>query len=464
MRFSVRTYGCQMNQRDSEAVDAMLTHHGYVPADAEADADVVIVNTCSIREKAEDKALGKLGLMVATKRDRPARIVGVIGCMVQRLQGTLFERVPGLDFAVGTHRLAALPGVLERVLAGERAVLDAAADGLRGGGAPSGHTDTGAAAFVNILYGCDRRCTYCVVPNVRGSEWSRPAGEILEEVRGLTARGVREVTLLGQSVMAYGQRTAAWPEGSCSPRGYSEPLSRLLEAVGGVAGVARVRFTSGHPSGCTAELARAMAELPAVCEHLHLPLQSGSDRILGLMRRGYTADGFRCAVTRLRDAMPGFAVTTDVIVGFPSESREEFERTRAFMDEIGFDNAFIFKYSPRPDTPASAMTDDVSEDEKMRRNRELLADQDRRGLSLNGALVGSDVEVLVEGVSRRNSARWTGRTRTNKIVVFEPRPGLAPGDLGTVRVERAMAQTLYGTVLDRQPSGPARAACAGGMP
>jgi tRNA-2-methylthio-N6-dimethylallyladenosine synthase len=282
---------------------------------------------------------------------------------------------------------------------------------------------------------------------VRGPEWSRPAARVIEEVRALVAGGVREVTLLGQSVMSYGRRNGVWDPDVISPTGYREPFPMLLEAVDGIRGLARLRFTSGHPSGCTEELARAMRDLTSVCEHIHLPLQSGSDRILQRMGREYTADAYRAAVARLKAAVPDLTVTTDIIVGFPSETLAEFEMTRQFMEEIGFDNAFIFKYSSRPETPAAEWEDDVPWDEKQRRNRVLLEDQDRRALAANRALIGGDVEILVEGRSRREPSRWSGRTRADKIAAFEPDAGLKPGDLRKVRVERATAQTLFGRLI-----------------
>lgn len=448
MKIHVRTYGCQMNERDTDSVISLLAARGHERAGNEEDADVIIVNTCSVREKAEDKALGKLGLMVAAKRDRPQRLVGAMGCMVQRLRAGIFDRVPGLDFAVGTEQHHLLAEVIERVLDGERPVLEAATDADLPDSAEelTGHVSGRTSAFVNILFGCDRGCAYCIVPSVRGRERSRPGESVLAEVRALATDGIREVTLLGQSVMSYGRKNKVWPGDYVSPNGFVEPLTRLLEAVANVDGIERVRFTSGHASGCTSELARAMASVPEVCEHLHLPLQSGSDRILKMMRRGYTTGEYRAAVDRLRAAAPDMAITTDIIVGFPSETVEEFEMTRRFMEEIAFDNAFIFKYSPRPGTAASEWDDDVPAEEKMRRNRVLLEEQDRRGLALNGTLVGQAIEVMVEGVSLRNSSRWSGRTRTNKIAVFEPRNGIAPGDVVDVMIEKAMAQTVYGTI------------------
>ena len=445
MKVLVITYGCQMNVRDSEAVSALLARQGYAPAEGEADADIILINTCSVRGKAEAKALGKLGLLVAdSRRNHPERIIGVMGCMVQRLGTELFKKVPGLGFAIGTHAMSRLPRVLQDVFEGKTPVLDV--DEGDDCEALTGHVEGKLSAYVNILLGCDRRCTYCIVPTVRGQEWSRPAESVVDEVRALAAQGVREVTLLGQSVMNYGRRNLVWPEDAVSPGGYQTPFPRLLEAVDAVAGIERVRFTSGHPSGCTAELVRAMVELPTVCEHLHIPCQSGSDLILERMRRGYTADQFKAAACALQTALPGVALSTDIIVGFPGETEEDFDRTRAFMEEIGFDNAFIFKYSPRSGTPAAAWPDDVSDGEKMRRNQLLLGDQARRVEAINGALIGAQVEVLVEGPSLRNAARWSGRTRTNKVAVFDPVAGVARGECVNMVVERVTATTLYGKV------------------
>jgi tRNA-2-methylthio-N6-dimethylallyladenosine synthase len=445
MKFHIKTYGCQMNERDSELAGALLLKHGFEQASDEDGADIVIVNTCSVRGKAEDKAIGKLGFLAAGKRERPGRIIGAIGCVVQQMEGEILRRVPGLDFAVGTRRIGRLPEVVASVLNGRAPIVDTGGDTARDED-QSLHIRGPVSAFVNILYGCNRKCTYCVVPAVRGAEWSRPAESILDELRELARAGVSEVTLLGQSVMSYGLANNVWPESYRSPRGFMEPLPRLLEAANDLGGIKRIRFTSGHPSGCTAELAAAMAGLPAVCEHLHLPLQSGSDRILKMMKRGYSSDDYRQAVHRLREGMPGMAITTDIIVGFPSETERDFEMTAQFMDEIGFDNAFIFKYSPRPETAAAALKDDVPAAEKMRRNKALLAQQDKRGIGINRKLVGSEVEVLVEGTSLRNKTRLAGRTRTNKIAVFEGRKGNKAGDMVSVNIRRAAAQTLYGEI------------------
>lgn len=446
MNFCIKTYGCQMNERDSEAIGELLIRHGHNRVVDEAGAEVLIVNTCSIRGKAENKAVGKLGVLVHGKKSHPGLIVGAVGCMVQRMKEDLFRQVPELDFAVGTHKLSRLPEIVDLVLRGQGPVLDAG-EGGESLEELSGHIRGSVSAYINILLGCERGCAYCVVPFVRGKERSRPGFSVVEEVRNVVAQGCVEVTLLGQSVMSYGRTNPVWPLAHVSPMGFTEPLARLLEAVSGVDGLKRIRFYSGHPSGITPEIARTMSELPAVCEHMHLPLQSGSDRILRMMRRGYTADDYRRAVDLLRAKVPGLALTTDIIVGFPGETHDDFEETYKFMAEIGFDNSFIFKYSPRPGTPSCKMTDDVTPAEKMRRNKVLLTLQDEMGLVINGRTVGQLEEVLVEGVSLRNQARWAGRTRTGKIVIFEPGPDTSPGDIVKLKIERVMAQTLYGNMI-----------------
>ena len=465
----IKTYGCQMNERDSEMIAVLLQRHGYALAARERQADAVIINTCSVRAKAEEKAIGKLRMLIAGRPEHPGLIVGVVGCMVQRLKADLLRKVPGLDFAVGTHGFARVPTVLAAAQA--RRTSAAAGIGLtdqnppaRRAGAKTGypaildvasaddpydghtHRPGAVSAFVNILFGCDRHCAYCVVPEVRGGEWSRPARAVIEEVRQLLAQGAKEITLLGQSIMAYGRQNHVWDTGVKSVRGFSEPLPRLLEALNDLPGLRRLRFTSGHPCGCTAELARAFTELPAVCEHLHLPVQSASDRILQLMRRGYTVDDYRAAVRRLKSAMPRIMLSTDVIVGFPTETAEEFDLTRAFLEEIGFDNVYIFKYNPRPGTLASQWPDDVSAAEKLRRNHVLLEDQGRRSQVLHQALVGRTCEVLAEGPSLRNAACWAGRTRDNILAIFPVVPGIQVGDFGRLRVARATAQALYGEI------------------
>ncbi len=444
MRICIITYGCQMNERDSERLAALLRRQGYQPTSQESAADVVIVNTCSIREKAEQKALGKLRLLIDSKAARPERIIGAVGCMAQRLGLDILRQVQGLDFAVGTHRLSHLPSLLDLVRNRRCQVVDV--QEISDSEDQSCHEPGRVTAFINILFGCNRRCTYCIVPRVRGAEWSRSAQEIIAEARELVSDGVKEITLLGQSIMSYGRSNPVWADDYRSARGFIEPLPRLFEALQEIPGLQRIRFTSGHPSGCTPELVRAMLELPAMCEHLHLPLQSGSDRILQRMNRGYTLADYRQAVQRLRASLPDIAITTDIIVGFPSETMDDFAMTRAALAEIGFDNAFIFKYSSRPGVPASFRLDDVSAEEKLQRNHILLTEQNSYCLTLNQRCLGQRLEVLLEGPSRRNPERWMGRTRTNKIVLLDAEPDLHAGDLISVMIKQAKMQTLYGSL------------------
>lgn len=445
MTFFIHTYGCQMNVRDSDAVAAALVSAGHTAAPDEESADLVIVNTCSVREKAEDKAVGKLGLLCKSKREHPGRIVGVMGCMAQRMADGIFSRVRGLDFTVGSRAAGRIPEIVRQIEAGSTHVSFPGE--LADFDVPHGHFAGGVSAFVTILLGCNRRCSYCIVPDVRGPEHSRHASEVLDEVVALVGNGTREVTLLGQSILRYGlQGDDVWEGMPPSPGGFREPFPRLLEALSGIDGLRRIRFTSGHPSGCTEELARAFRDFAPVCPHLHLPVQSGSDRILRDMRRGYTAEQYLAAVGRMRAYCEDVAITTDIIVGYPGETEEDFEATRELMRRARFDNSFIFKYSPRPGTPSSLLADDVPPEEKDRRNKVLLADQDILGIGNNDKWVGRDVEVLAEGPSLRNKARWSGRTGQNKIAVFTPAEGLSAGDLVTIRVTRANPQTLFGEI------------------
>lgn len=463
--FSIRTYGCQMNERDSEVLANRLVAHGYQPADDEASADIIIVNSCTVRGKAEDKALGKIGLLcVKERRKRPDLIVGLMGCVAQRLGESVFTRVPTLSFSVGTRAEVKIPEILARIDSGETNVCETGCFDNETSVENLNESFTSpeslallnrpVSAFVTILYGCNRRCAYCIVPDVRGNEHSRQPDEILHEVRELAATGVKDVTLLGQSVMNYGRHNFTWPELIPSPMGFTEPLPRLFEFIARSApAIRRIRFTSSHPSGVTEELVRALREIPQLCPHVHMAMQSGSDRILKAMRRGYDSAGYLQAAKHLR-TIPQLALTTDIIVGFPGETEEDFDDTRRVMDEAGFDNAFIFKYSPRPGTPSSKYTDDVSDNKKMLRNKILLEDQDRRGQAINRCLIGTETEVLVEGPSLRNPKRWSGRNPQNKIVIFEAQPDIAIGDLVTLRITKAHPQTLFGelTSVPRSPT------------
>ncbi len=454
MKFLVHTYGCQMNVRDSEAVEALLVAAGHEKAANESEAELVIVNSCTVRDMAERKAVGKCGNLIAAKEGRGktvaphVKVVGLMGCAVKRMGADVFKSLPKLDFAVGPRRFGVIPRLVERCLAGETRILELPDDDEVPTGMDAHGGGNSFQSYVTVLLGCDNRCSYCIVPDVRGHEYSRPAREVVAEVRALAARGVKEVCLLGQSVLRYGVRNAAWgPDDPPSPGGYTEAFPRLLEALNAIDGLARIRFTSAHPKGCTDELVRAYADFPKVCRHLHLPVQSGSDRVLKEMGRRYTRAEYLAAVAKLRAFDPEFAVTTDVIVGYPGETEEDFEATRALMEEAGFDNAFVFKYSPRPGTRSAALVDDVPTEEKERRDQVLLADQQVRGQARNDRLVGTVREVLAEGPSLRNVARWSGRDGGNRIVVFEPAGTLAIGQSVRVRIREAHPQILIGDII-----------------
>ena len=443
MKFLIHTYGCQMNVRDSEAVEAMLIAAGHERAADEASAELVIVNSCTVRQKAEEKAVGKAGNLIAA-----GKFTGLMGCAVRRMGRTVFDRLPKLDFAVGPRMFGMIPrlvaeaalrgrGNLRRLELGDDGAvpqgLDAHAVTARCG------TFAEVQSYVTVLLGCDNRCSYCIVPDVRGHEYSRPAKEVIAEVRQLAARGVKEVCLLGQSVLRYGVRNAAWDDDRPG-----EAFPRLLRALQEIDGLERIRFTSAHPKGCTDELIAVYRDCPKVCRHLHLPVQSGSDRLLAEMGRRYTRTEYLAAVARLRDLDPEFAVTTDVIVGYPGETEADFEQTRSLMEEAGFDNAFVFKYSPRPGTRSAALPDDVSTAEKERRDQVLLADQEIRGQRRNDRLVGTVREVLVEGPSKRNADRWSGRDGGNRIIVWDDDGRRHVGETMRLRVTAAHPQILIG--------------------
>ena len=432
MKFAIHTYGCQMNVRDSEAVEALMLAAGHEKAASEDDAEIVIVNSCTVRQKAEEKAVGKTGNLIAA-----GKITGMMGCAVKRMGADIFKRLPKLHFAVGPRAFGLIPKI---VADGRYPILELGENAVPEG--MDAHAETSWQSFVTVLLGCDNRCSYCIVPDVRGHEYSRPAREIIAEVSALAKRGVKEVCLLGQSVLRYGVRNKAWDDYA------GEAFPRLLRELSAIDGLERIRFTSAHPKGCTDELIAVYRDCPKVCRHLHLPVQSGSDRVLAEMGRRYTREEYLAAVKRLRDLDSEFAVTTDVIVGYPGETEEDFEATRSLMEEASFDNSFIFKYSPRPGTRSAALVDDVPQEEKERRDQVLLADQEARGLMRNKRLVGTQREVLFEGPSKRRADRYSGRDGGNRIIVWD-RPencsaDLRLGDKVMLEVTDAHAQILIG--------------------
>ncbi len=439
----IKTYGCQMNERDSEAVAALLQQRGYTVVESESDADAILLNTCSVRDLAEQKALGKMTALVSSKRRKPSLMLGIMGCMAQSRGAELREKLPGIDLVVGTQRFHHVPDYLDRLFAsedGEKIVDVAEEQGSES--AIKDHVlgtngDRVVTAFISIMQGCDMHCTFCIVPDTRGRERSRPIAEIVDEARRLVAGGIKEITLLGQIVTSYGRGVIPKKNGKSG-------IVQLLEALHEVDGLERIRFTSPHPKGFGDDLVAAYRDLPRQCEHAHLPVQSGSDRILAAMKRGYSRESFLRIVEKLRAARPGIAFTTDIIVGFPGETDEDFEQTASLMREVGFDQAYLFKYSKRRGTPAAEMDGHVTTAVKEERHGRLLEILNEGLLRKNRELIGKTVEVLVEGPSSRNPKRLFGRTRTNQGVVFEGNER-QKGELLNVRVERATVVTLYAT-------------------
>ncbi|MEO5720416.1 MAG: tRNA (N6-isopentenyl adenosine(37)-C2)-methylthiotransferase MiaB [Chthoniobacterales bacterium] len=448
-KFYIKTYGCQMNERDSEQVAHSLIERGYQPVANEAEADVVLLNTCSVRDMADQKALGKMGMMGQIAKRRPEVVFGFLGCMAQARGDSLFSGMPHLDLVVGTQKFHRVADYVEELLEKKRARrMDDPRFSISDTDEEAGSQSTihqqplapcQATAFVSIMQGCNMHCTFCIVPRTRGTERSRTIDEIVTEVRGLVARGVKEVTLLGQIVNLYGRHEFPKIAGQ-------SPFVQLLEAVHAVEGLERLRFTSPHPIGFREDLIEAIAQLPKLAAHVHLPVQSGSNRILKAMHRPYTAEKYSSLVERIRRARPEIALTTDVIVGFPGEDETDYMETRALVERIQFDNAFIFRYSPRAETPAAMAAEQISEAVKEARNQDLLSVVDASAHRANERLVGCEVEILCEGPSRNNAARLMGRTGGNKIVVFEDSQDRT-GEMIRMRVEQANGFSLYGTPL-----------------
>jgi tRNA-2-methylthio-N6-dimethylallyladenosine synthase len=427
-RFHVTTFGCQMNEHDSERMKGMLESLGYRESAERAEADLILFNTCSIREKADERFLAHLHEAKRLKREDPERVVGVGGCWAQSVKDEVFRRFPFVDVAFG-------PGQVHKLA--EFLTSDSlTAQGYFEFEGFTGHLPAKRArefqGWVQISVGCNCRCAYCIVPSTRGLEVSRPLGELVGEVERLAADGVREVTLLGQNVNAYGRDL----------RPQRATFAELLRALDGIDGLTRVRYTSPHPKDMREDVVRAHAELPSLCEHIHLPLQAGSTRILKAMRRTYGRERYLERVALIREHVPDVALTTDVIVGFPGESEADFAETLEVVEGVGFDGAFTFVYSPRRGTEAAELPDQVPHEVKVERMGRLVEVVQRRARERAQRFVGRTVEVLVEGQSRTDPGRLRGRTRHNKVVNFA---GLAaPGDLVEVEVREATSQTLLG--------------------
>lgn len=444
-RVYIKTYGCQMNVRDSEAVASLLRARGYRIVQEEAAADIVLLNTCSIRDQAEQKAIGKSSNLAKRKKKNPRFILGIMGCMAQNRGAELLDRLPDLDLVVGTQRFHHVPDYLDDLLGSNGAprpssIVDTEEEAGSQNTIKDHHLESGrqVSAFVSIMQGCNMSCAFCIVPRTRGEERSRPIEEIAREVEELAANGTREITLLGQIVTSYGRNLIPVVNGKSA-------FVQLLERLHEIDGIDRYRFTSPHPRGFNADLAQAFRDLPKLCECVHLPLQSGSNRILKAMNRPYSREKYLQIIDRLREAVPDMYFSTDVIVGFPGETEEDFELTKEMFSKVGYDMAYVFKYSIRSGTPAGTMPNQVADEVKEARNQALLEMLNASSWQRNRSLLGTSQEVLVEGRSKRGSL-FTGRNRGNRVVLFEGSDRLV-GEMAQVRIERVTASSLYGTLV-----------------
>ncbi len=433
-KLHVITYGCQMNEYDSERVAGLLRDQRYELTDDEREADLILVNTCAIREKAEEKVFSKLGQLRALKAKKPELIIGVMGCMAPLQQGAIQRRAPIVDLVFGSAAIARVGELVGLVSRERRPILEI-------GEAPlvkiTARPDSASKlrAYVTVMEGCEKHCTFCVVPTTRGRERSHPPDTILREIRGLVADGCREVTLLGQTVNAYGRDLTPPTD-----------LAELFERVNEIDGLARIRFTTSNPYNLTPRLVTAFRDVPKVCEWFHLPLQSGSDRVLARMNRGYTRARYLELIDALRAAVPDVSLSTDLIVGFPGETDDDFAQTLDAVERVRFDNVFAFRYSRRPGTPAATMPDQIPDSVKADRNTRLLAVTTRIAAERSARLADQTVEVLVDGAAKKSAGELSGRTRCNRVVNFDGRGEVGVGDLCPVRITEVLPHSLRGTV------------------
>jgi tRNA-2-methylthio-N6-dimethylallyladenosine synthase len=429
VRYHLSTFGCQMNEHDSERMKGMLESLGYSEANSRAEADLILFNTCSIREKADDRFIAHLSEAKALKAARQDVVVGVGGCWAQSVKEEVFARFPFVDVAFGPGQVHKLAEFLTSDSLTAQGFFEF--EGFTG--RLPAKRERPFQGWVQVSVGCNCVCSYCIVPSTRGREVSRPARELVQEVRGLAADGVREVTLLGQNVNSYGRDLPASEKTS---------FAELLALVDGVAGIDRIRYTSPHPKDMREDVIRAHAELPSLCEHIHLPLQSGSSGVLKRMRRTYTRERYLDRVALIREHVPDCALTTDIIVGFPGETEADFAQTLEVAEEVGYDGAFTFLYSPRRGTEAATLPEQVPHEVRVERMQRLVEVVQRRARQRAQRFVGRRLEVLVEGPSRTDPSRLRGRTRHNKVVNFDG--AAAPGDAVKVKITGATSQTLSG--------------------
>ncbi|MGB9867210.1 MAG: tRNA (N6-isopentenyl adenosine(37)-C2)-methylthiotransferase MiaB [Bacillota bacterium] len=437
-RYYLLTFGCQMNARDSELIAGVLEQLGYGATQEPCEADIIIVLTCCVRESAEGRAIGRISQLKPLKKRNPSIIIGVGGCMVQseRSRHRLMKECPHVDFFFGTRNIPELARLIQEAAASRcQPIVDVGCCDDKALEAITPVRRGKVSAWVTISYGCNNFCSYCIVPYVRGPERSRDPKHIIDEVKVLASQGYKEVTLLGQNVNSYGKDLAnGWD------------FAKLLEEVNGVEGIKRIRFVTSHPKDVSQRLIDAMASLDKVCEHIHLPLQAGSNKVLVAMNRGYTLEHYQRLIEALREKVPGISITTDLIVGFPGETEEDFSQTIRALELVRFDAAFTFMYSPRPGTGAAVLPDQVPFEVKRDRLQRVISLQKKITLEINKLLEGKTLEVLVEGPSERDSSRLCGRTRTNKVVVFEG-PSELVGDIVNVKITTARLWSLDGEMV-----------------
>ena len=432
------TYGCQMNESDTERINGQLEELGYQPAEKMDDADIIIMNTCSIRQNAEEKVYGKIGEIKKLKEKNPRLLLGIAGCMAQENKGKLIERMPIIDFVIGPYHIHDLKDIISN----ENAKGSHVVKTERNPHSVSDYSDLKAVrkshifAWIPIMQGCNKFCTYCIVPYTRGRELSRPVEAICKEIQELANEGYKEVTLLGQNVNSYGLDFRNGTD-----------FGTLIRAIDKIDGIERVRYMTSHPRDMTYDMVDAMAASPKVVRHMHLPVQHGSTEMLKAMNRGYTIERFKELVAYVREKMPDIAITTDLITGFPGETEEMHQETVKLLKEIRFDSCYTFIYSPRKGTPAARMENQIDDETKHRRLQELMDVENEISLELNKEMEGKTYTVIVEGPSKQDETNWFGRTSTNKMILFPYKEGLKVGDTVEAKVETAQTWVLKGTLV-----------------
>ena len=437
-KYFTLTYGCQMNESDTERINGQLEELGYQPAEKMDDADIIIMNTCSIRQNAEEKVYGKIGEIKKLKEKNPRLLLGIAGCMAQENKGKLIERMPIIDFVIGPYHIHDLKDIISN----ENAKGSHVVKTERNPHSVSDYSDLKAVrkshifAWIPIMQGCNKFCTYCIVPYTRGRELSRPVEAICKEIQELANEGYKEVTLLGQNVNSYGLDFRNGTD-----------FGTLIRAIDKIDGIERVRYMTSHPRDMTYDMVDAMAASPKVVRHMHLPVQHGSTEMLKAMNRGYTIERFKELVAYVREKMPDIAITTDLITGFPGETEEMHQETVKLLKEIRFDSCYTFIYSPRKGTPAARMENQIDDETKHRRLQELMDVENEISLELNKEMEGKTYTVIVEGPSKQDETNWFGRTSTNKMILFPYREGLKVGDTVEAKVETAQTWVLKGVLV-----------------